>query len=80
MIIDFEKLVEASSVSQGKGVIELELEGKAEGVVNACGEIIFACRFCESVVICIGCIVKYEEVSESLARLHIKGQSISFTI
>jgi len=85
MIIDFEKLVEASSVSQSDGVIELELEGKAQEVVTAYGEIIFICRFCDSVVICIGNVVKYEEVPESeaqdlFARLYIKGHSISFTL
>lgn len=85
MIIDLEELVEASSVSQADGVIELELEGKAQEVVAASGEIIFVCRFGDSVVICIGRVEKYEEVPESeaqdlFARLYIKGRSISFTV
>lgn len=85
MIIDIEKLVQASSVSMKNGVIELELEGKAQEVVATSGEIIFACLFCDSLVICIGRVEKYEELPESeiidlFSRLYIRGRSISFTI
>jgi len=40
MIIDLENLVHASSVSENNGVIELELEDKAQEVVTATGEVI----------------------------------------
>ena len=85
MIINPDELVKASSVSMNNGIIELELEGKAPEVVVASGEIIFACLFCDSVVICIGRVEKYTEVPESevqdlFARLYIRGRSISFTV
>jgi len=88
MLIDLEKLVQASSINVLKdGIIELELEGKAPEVMAASGEIIFVCQFCDSVVICIGRVEKYQELEpdeelgqDLFARLHIRGRSISFTI
>jgi len=86
MIIDMEKLIQVSSIGKGTGVIELELEEKAPEVVTAAGEIIFVCRYCDDVVICIGRVEKYEEVPETIesgdvySRLKIRGRSITFSL
>ena len=86
MIIDTAKLIHVSSIGKGAGVIELELEGKAPEVVTASGEIIFVCRYCDDVVICIGRVEKYEEVPEAIesgdvySRLKIRGRSLGFSL
>lgn len=88
MIINTEELISASSVSISKGVVELELEEVVKNPEALRGEVIFMCLFCDSIVIVIGTVEKYEEIEADpdlmeqglFSRLYIRGRSISFTV
>ena len=87
MLINTEELIAASSVSENKGVIELELGEAVKGKEALYGKVIFMCLFCESIVIVTGTVEKYEEIEpdpdfeqDLFARLYIRGRSISFTV
>ena len=93
MFINTETVVCASSVSIGKGVVEFELEeaigdGEKEWMWHPNNEIIFVCRFCDSIIITTGIVKKYEKVPSDpslteqkvFSRLYVKGRTLSFSI
>lgn len=87
MIINTEELIAASSVSHSHGVVELELEECVKDSHMLTGEVIFMCLFCDSIVVAIGTVEKYEEIEpepdleqDIFSRLYIRGQSISFSV
>ena len=89
MIIDKERIPHASSVSSGKGLVEMELEDAFPEIKEEKGKpVIFAVMFCDNLVIVIGTVTEYEEVEpdpdlpeqDIFARLSISGQSISISL
>lgn len=89
MIIDTERLVHASSISSGNGVVKIELDEIFPEIDQIWGKkVIFAVKFGDSLVIVIGTLADYEELEpdpdsfepEAFARLSVNGQSISISI
>ncbi len=88
MIIDPERIVHASSISSGRGLVEMELEGGFPEIEEEKGKsVIFAVMFGESLIIVIGTVTDYQEVEpdpdfpeqDVFARLSVSGQSISIS-
>ena len=87
MIIIPEEMTIASSVSINNGVVEFELEETLKDKYYLIGDIVFMCRFCDSIVVAVGTVEKYEEVTpdpdleqDIFSKLYIRGYSVSFTI
>lgn len=84
-------LPEISSSGEMRDVegIKLELEGPLEDVpylpswperITEIGDVVFVGRLSNTIVVCVGKVLKYEVVREDFAKLDMVGRVVSFSV